>query len=62
MKGNVTQHVVPLNDLKEHNCISCLCECKPKVEEVDGGWLIIHNSYDGRELFELDHKPTGTGG
>jgi hypothetical protein len=42
-------HVIPLRDLKEHEC-SITCSCKPKVEEQ--GKLIVHNSWDRREEFE----------
>jgi len=42
-------HVLPINDLHPH-VESALCDCNPKIKE--GGRLIIHNSYDGREVFE----------
>lgn len=48
------QHVIPINDLKEHEGIST-CWCKPKIEDysVSGGMkLVIHNALDGRELVE----------
>lgn len=41
------QHVVPVNDTHEHD-LTLNCWCKPKVD--DG--VVIHNSFDGRELFE----------
>ena len=44
-------HILPINDLKEHDELST-CECGPKIEFVDGNMLIIHNSYDGREVIE----------
>lgn len=59
------QHVVPVNDLKEHivECIFppigdlyCNCECKPRIEEAGTGLIVVHNSFDGRENFELDNK------
>jgi len=43
--------VVPLDDLKPHT-ESDDCECRPKIEYVEGGKLVIHHSYDGREFFE----------
>ena len=48
-------HVMPVNDLIEHDFEDC--PCGPKVEPVpreDGsvGWLITHNSLDGREFNE----------
>lgn len=47
----MTYHVLPINDLKEHEELST-CDCQPKVEFVDGNMLVIHNSYDGREIIE----------
>lgn len=44
-------HVLPVNDLKEHE-ESEHCHCQPKVEYEENGKVIIHNSYDGREIFE----------
>lgn len=48
-------HVFPLNDLKEHDTsggIVRLCHCQPKVEQYGEGFVVIHNSYDGREITE----------
>lgn len=50
-------HVLPVNDLIEHDEEGDECICGPKVEPVfreDGsnGWLISHHSLDGRELQE----------
>lgn len=47
-------HVYPVNDLYPHDTDSGgQCECNPKVEFLDGGdALVIHNSWDGREIFE----------
>lgn len=45
-------HITPLNDLKPH-MESSICECSPAVETMQNGdLLIIHNSYDGREMRE----------
>ena len=45
-------HVIPLNDLREHDD-SQWCWCMPKVEiQDDGRAVVIHNSADGRELVE----------
>ena len=44
-----TIHIIPVDDLISHR-ESRECECIPKVEEH--GKLIIHNSYDMRELLE----------
>lgn len=50
-------HCLPVNDLIEHEEIGDECVCGPVVEPVprpDGsyGWLISHNSLDGREIKE----------
>ncbi len=53
-------HVVPLNDLVEHDTFGQGdCVCGPDTEVVfrdDGsnGWLITHHSLDGRERDEPD--------
>lgn len=39
-------HVMPINDLKEHEQSSC-CPCRPRIEEK--GHLIVHRSWDRRE-------------
>lgn len=47
-----TVHVVPINDLKPHDD-SIACACNPRLEFVEGGsTVVVHNSYDGREIFE----------
>ena len=48
-----TYHVLPLNDLKPH-VESERCACEPSVENLNGGRLVTHNAYDGREFFEDD--------
>lgn len=62
------QHVVPLNDLKEHNVTThirpkghglayCDCECRPEHIELEGGGMVIvHNAYDGREGVEIVNR------
>ena len=44
-------HVVPLNDLREHD-LNGSCWCKPTLD--DGVWL--HHSMDGREAFETGER------
>jgi hypothetical protein len=44
-------NVLPLNDLKEHEEKST-CHCNPKVIFENGEMIIVHNSYDGREIIE----------
>ena len=54
-------HVLPLNDLREHNEVTIEidfglhspCDCNPRLEDQpNGSWLVIHNSFDGREGVE----------
>lgn len=54
-----TYHVVPVNDLIEHDSSGdeTDCVCGPEivpVERDDGtfGWVVSHHSLDGRELHE----------
>lgn len=45
-------HILPINDLKEHEELTT-CGCNPKIEILeDGEIMVIHNSYDGREIIE----------
>jgi hypothetical protein len=41
-------HVVPIGDLKEHEC-SADCWCAPAVEVEGDVMIYIHQSLDGRE-------------
>jgi hypothetical protein len=50
-------HAAPINDLIDHDLDGDGCVCGPTVEAVrrpDGsnGWLVTHNSLDGREFNE----------
>lgn len=50
-------HVLPVNDLHEHFSDGTPCLCMPTTEPVyEGkrfcGNLIVHNSWDGREIWE----------
>jgi hypothetical protein len=52
-----TVHVIPVGDLVDHDTSGADCVCGPSTEAVyrdDGsnGWLIRHNSLDGREATE----------
>jgi hypothetical protein len=49
-------HVVPINDLIDHDLLEP-CLCGPAIQPVkrdDGsiGWLTVHHSLDGREQHE----------
>ena len=41
-------HVIPLNDLKEHEC-SADCWCEPTLDDEAEGLVYVHHSLDGRE-------------
>jgi hypothetical protein len=43
-------HVYPTNDLAQHVLEGDGCPCGPKVKL--GGHLVVHNSWDRRELYE----------
>lgn len=49
-------HILPINDLREHEEKST-CDCEPKSEILENGdVMIIHNSFDGREVVELANE------
>lgn len=46
-------HVLPVNDVIEHEDVGDKCICGPDVEVVEpNGLLISHHSLDGREKSE----------
>ena len=45
-------HVLPVNDLEPHDEEGTTCKCEPRVEFVEGGMLVVHNSFDNREMIE----------
>ena len=52
LKTNFMIHILPVNDLKEHEELTT-CKCKPRIEILDDGEImVVHNSYDGREYIE----------
>lgn len=46
-------HVVPNNDLYEHD-LSTLCTCLPRLR--DKGRVVVHNAYDKREVGAVCRK------
>lgn len=46
--------VHPLEDLRGHEVESALCPCLPR--EHEDGRMVVHNSYDGREIGEACSK------
>lgn len=50
-------HILPINDLEEHEKDGVVCKCRPEIRiEDEYNWLIVHNSFDGREWKELADK------
>jgi len=47
-------HVVPINDIDEHDTEGNQCKCDPEIKILDE--LVIHNAFDGRELIEQAEK------
>ena len=51
--NNDDRHIVPNEDSMPHT-IGRYCDCDPRYDITDYGKLIIvHNSYDARELLEI---------
>lgn len=48
----MTQHVIPLNDLKEHT-EETTCHCNPKIINQGGSMIVVHNAFDKREITEV---------
>ena len=49
----MTFHVLPINDIEEHEELST-CKCRPHVIFENGHMIITHNSFDKREYKEDD--------
>lgn len=43
-------HIRPINE--PDHLHDKMCHCKPKVETENGIDIVVHNSFDGRELLE----------
>lgn len=50
-----TRHIVPVDDIVDHNTYSDECICGPDFEWVEGTKMVLHHSLDGREHFEEGH-------
>jgi hypothetical protein len=48
-------HVTPNNDLKKHT-MDYRCHCKPEVKTEGLNFIIVHNSFDGREGVEWTNE------
>ena len=56
MMRSTTQHVVPINDYKDHIPEGDTCWCHPDYDEQYD--MYIHHSMDGREAYETgERKP-----
>lgn len=44
-------HVLPIDDFRLH-IEQSTCECQPRVEVVEGGMIVVHHSWDNREVIE----------
>lgn len=49
-------HVLPVNDIYLHADTGVHCNCNPVVGRVEGALLVIHNAFDGRELFSEERS------
>lgn len=58
---NNVWHVIPMGDIHPHldECIIdedgdpiCKCHCDPSTHLEEAGYIIVHNSFDGREGLE----------
>ena len=52
----MSNHIYPINDLREHVLDGALCWCSPTYEEEFD--LYLHNSMDRREEYEEGRKPS----
>ena len=50
-------HVVPFCDLRDHDTESRgVCWCRPTIDDDGPGYIVVHNSLDGRERFETGER------
>jgi hypothetical protein len=52
-------HVVPINDLMEHDTDGKPCPCGPEYLEESCGVVVVHQSCDGREKREKAARSLG---
>ncbi len=45
-------HIHPLNDDEPHDLESTMCHCGPEIKIEDGEMIVVHNSFDRREIIE----------
>ncbi len=56
---NTPIHVYPLNDEAAHVLEGKACPCGVRVETKHNTPIVIHRSWDGRELTETPSAPKG---
>ncbi|MDO8533521.1 MAG: hypothetical protein Q7S17_02105 [Xanthobacteraceae bacterium] len=51
-------HVVPVDDIREHDDHLCRgkCWCRPEIIEDGINYIVVHNSADGREAYETGQR------
>ena len=53
IERNDAVHVVPNDDVKFHTVAQGMgCACEPELWQQEGLPVVVHRSYDGRELVE----------
>jgi hypothetical protein len=45
-------HVYPIDDIFNHKLVGTTCQCGPKIQVEGATLIVVHNSFDKRELFE----------
>lgn len=49
-------NVIPENDIR-HHIYGSMCKCRPTKDATDEGVpMFVHQSYDGREAYEMGKK------
>ena len=50
-------HVYPVDDTREHiTDARGKCWCNPTLQEEPSGYVVVHNSMDGREQYEMGQR------
>ena len=45
-------HCHPIDDEKPHD-LTLVCACEPRIEIINGHYLVVHNAYDRRVAIEV---------
>lgn len=46
-------HVWPIEDDEFHDLTGTECHCRPRMERVGQGTVVVHSAFDGREYVEM---------